>query len=50
MKDGLTTFGNGDVRVEAQERPRRGLASLFGLRDADASDVGSGHWRAVFIA
>ena len=31
---------SGDVRAEAEERARRMLPSMFGVRDADAYDVG----------
>jgi cytochrome P450 len=40
MKTAWATFGKGDVRAEAQERPCRVLASMFGVRDADAHDAG----------
>ena len=44
-----SSASGGDVRVEAQERPRPILDSVFGVRDADAQDTFSAteQWRTV---
>ena len=41
---------SGGVRAKAEERARRMLPSMFGVRDADAHDVGSRHCWELLVA